>query len=200
MTDQVTSPGGPGRRGRPGLTAEAWAEAALTAITEAGPDAVNVEELARVLGVTKGSFYWHYRSRADLIAAALTLWERRNTDRYLTEIADIPDPAHRLRRLISNAVTLSQRRNAYAALSQIDSEPVQAVLQRVAEQRIAFLTGLYTDLGLPPRRARLLARLAYATYIGLMRITAEAPAEPLSTQDLEALTDETTRALLPPAQ
>ena len=33
-----------------------------------------------------------------------------------------------------------------------------------------------------------------------MRITAEAPAEPLSTQDLEALTDETTRALLPPAQ
>jgi AcrR family transcriptional regulator len=200
MTDQATGRDGPGRRGRPGLTAEAWAEAALTAITEAGPDAVNVEELARVLGVTKGSFYWHYRSRADLIAAALTLWERRNTNRYLAEIADIPDPADRLRRLIGNAVSLSQRRNAYAALSQIDSEPVHAVLQRVAGQRIAFLTGLYTDLGLPPRRARLLARLAYATYIGLMRITAEAPTEPLSTQDLEALTDETTRALLPPAQ
>jgi hypothetical protein len=40
----------------PGLTAEAWAEAALTAITEAALYAVNVEELARVLGVTKGSF------------------------------------------------------------------------------------------------------------------------------------------------
>ena len=72
----------------------------------------------------------------------------------------------------------------YAALSQADSEPVQAVLQRVAEQRIAFLTGLYADLGLPPQRARLLARLAYSTYIGLMRITAEAPAAPLSTEDL----------------
>jgi AcrR family transcriptional regulator len=200
MADRAASRGGPGRRGRPGLTAEAWAEAALTAITDTGLDAVNVEELARALGVTKGSFYWHYGSRADLIAAALTLWERRDTDGYLSEIANIPDPAERLRRLIANAVRLSQRRNVYAALSQADSEPVQEVLQRVAEQRIAFLTGLYADLGLPPQRARLLARLAYATYIGLMRMTAEAPAAPLSTEDLEALTDEATRALLPPAR
>ena len=200
MADRAASRGGPGRRGRPGLTAEAWAEAALTAITDTGLDAVNVEELARALGVTKGSFYWHYGSRADLIAAALTLWERRDTDGYLSEIANIPDPAERLRRLIANAVRLSQRRNVYAALSQADSEPVQEVLQRVAEQRIAFLTGLYADLGLPPQRARLLARLAYASYIGLMRLTAEAPAAPLSTEDLEALTDEATRALLPPAR
>ena len=200
MADRAASRGGPGRRGRPGLTAEAWAEAALTAITDTGLDAVNVEELARALGVTKGSFYWHYGSRADLIAAALTLWERRDTDGYLSVIANIPDPAERLRRLIANAVRLSQRRNVYAALSQADSEPVQEVLQRVAEQRIAFLTGLYADLGLPPQRARLLARLAYATYIGLMRMTAEAPAAPLSTEDLEALTDEATRALLPPAR
>ena len=200
MADRAASRGGPGRRGRPGLTAEAWAEAALTAITDTGLDAVNVEELARALGVTKGSFYWHYGSRADLIAAALTLWERRDTDGYLSEIANIPDPAERLRRLIANAVRLSQRRNVYAALSQADSEPVQEVLHRVAEQRIAFLTGLYADLGLPPQRARLLARLAYATYIGLMRMTAEAPAAPLSTEDLEALTDEATRALLPPAR
>jgi AcrR family transcriptional regulator len=200
MADQVGDRGGRPRRGRPGLTAEAWAEAALTAITESGLDAVNVEELARALGVTKGSFYWHYRSRADLIAAALALWERRDTGGYLSEIANIAGPADRLRRLIANAVRLSQRRNVYAALTQVDAEPVQAVLQRVAEQRIAFLTGLYADLGLPPQRAARLARLAYATYIGLMRIPVEAPAAPLSTEDLDAFTDETTRALLPPAQ
>ncbi len=200
MADHVTSLGAPGRRGRPGLTAEAWAQAALTTITEAGLDAVNVEDLARELGVTKGSFYWHYSSRADLIAAALTLWEQRDTGGYLSEIADISDPADRLRRLIANAVRLSQRRNVYTALSQVESGPVQVVMERVAQQRITFLTGLYADLGLPPQRARLLARLAYATYIGLMRIAAEAPATPLSADDLEALTDEATRALLPPTQ
>jgi AcrR family transcriptional regulator len=200
MAEHAARRDGPGRRGRPGLTAEAWAGAALTAITEAGLDAVNVDELARALGVTKGSFYWHYSSRADLIAAALTLWERRDTGGYLAEIANIPDPADQLRRLIANAVRLSQRPNMYAALSQADSEPARAILQRVAGQRIAFLTGLYADLGLPPQRARLLARLAYATYIGLLRITAETPDAALSTPDLQALIDETTRALLPPAQ
>jgi hypothetical protein len=56
MAGRVASPGGPGGRGRPGLTAEMWAEAALTAITEAGLYAANVKELARVLGVTRGSF------------------------------------------------------------------------------------------------------------------------------------------------
>jgi AcrR family transcriptional regulator len=203
MADHVASrEGGRGRRGRgrPGLTAEEWADAALTAITEAGPGAVNVEELARVLGVTKGSFYWHYDSRADLIAAALVLWERRDTGGYLSEIEKIPDPADRLRRLIANAVRLSQRRNVYAALSQVDSEPVRTVLQRVAEQRIAFLTDLYAEVGLQDQRAQMLSRLAYATYIGLMRISVEAPTAPLSAEDLEALTAEATRALLPPVQ
>ena len=147
--------------------------------------------------MTKGSFYWHYASRAELIAAALELWERRDTGGYLAQIAGIAD---RLRRLIANAVALSQRPNVYAALSQPGSGPARAVLHRVAAQRIAFLTGLYADLGLPPARARLLARLAYATYIGLMRLPAETPATPLTTQDQAALTNETTRAVLPPAQ
>ena len=69
-------------------------------------------------------------------------------------------------------------------------------MQRVAEQRIAFLTDPYAELGLPDQRAQMLSRLAYATYIGLMRISPEAPAPPLRPEDLEALTDEVTRALI----
>ena len=45
------------------LTAEDWARAALEAIAEDGVTAVAVEPLARSLGVTKGSFYWHFANR-----------------------------------------------------------------------------------------------------------------------------------------
>ena len=48
------------------LTAANWAEAALDAIAENGIEAVAVEPLARRLGVTKGSFYWHFTHREAL--------------------------------------------------------------------------------------------------------------------------------------
>ena len=51
------------RSGR--LSADDWAQAALEQIAEQGVAAVAVEPLARRLGVTKGSFYWHFPSRED---------------------------------------------------------------------------------------------------------------------------------------
>src|SRR5690606_21017046 len=57
------------------LSADDWAEAALDLIAEQGVAAVAVEPLARRLGVTKGSFYWHFPSRDALLQAALERWE-----------------------------------------------------------------------------------------------------------------------------
>ena len=57
------------------LSAEDWALAALDVIAESGLAAVAVEPLARRLGVTKGSFYWHFPSREALLVAALERWE-----------------------------------------------------------------------------------------------------------------------------
>ena len=52
-----------------------WMRAARRALLERGPDAVRVEPLARELGVTKGSFYWHFTDRAELLEALLAEWE-----------------------------------------------------------------------------------------------------------------------------
>jgi CubicO group peptidase (beta-lactamase class C family) len=52
-----------------------WLRAARKALLRHGPDGVRVEPLARVLGVTKGSFYWHFRDRKALLDALLHDWE-----------------------------------------------------------------------------------------------------------------------------
>lgn len=60
---------------RGSLTAEDWVRAAKRTIEERGVGAVAVEPLAKKLGVTKGSFYWHFENRDALLKATLERWE-----------------------------------------------------------------------------------------------------------------------------
>src|SRR5829696_7875137 len=78
------------------LKAEDWVGAARAAMAEGGVEAVAVEPLARRLGVTKGSFYWHFQSRDELLAAALGEWERTGTEGLIARLDEIEDPRRRL--------------------------------------------------------------------------------------------------------
>src|SRR5690606_6204362 len=89
--------GKPERSGR--LSAEDWAQAALDLIAEQGVAAVAVEPLARRLGVTKGSFYWHFPSREALLQAALERWEHVEQEAVFGALERVPDPRERLRAL-----------------------------------------------------------------------------------------------------
>jgi AcrR family transcriptional regulator len=64
-------------RGR--LEKKDWMRAARLALLEGGPSAVRVETLARKLGVSKGSFYWHFRDREALLEALLREWEEEKS-------------------------------------------------------------------------------------------------------------------------
>jgi AcrR family transcriptional regulator len=52
-----------------------WIEAAAAALAGGGVEAVRVEAVARQLGVTKGSFYWHFADRPALLDSLLSRWE-----------------------------------------------------------------------------------------------------------------------------
>src|SRR4051794_23961543 len=86
------------------LSAQDWARAALKAIAAGGLAAVGVEPLARTLGVTKGSFYAHYRNRDELITAALDEWGRSHGEEGLAHFAAIADPARRVRGVLTAVV------------------------------------------------------------------------------------------------
>src|SRR3954471_16809595 len=84
------------------LRPEDWTKAALAAIADKGTANVSVERLARELGATKGSFYWHFKDRPALITAALDRWEHEYTDRIIERLSDVSDPRERLRRLLTS--------------------------------------------------------------------------------------------------
>lgn len=64
--------------GRRTLSREDWIRAALKVLQKGGVAGVKVDRLARTLKVTRGSFYFHFNGRKDLLAALLAEWRRRN--------------------------------------------------------------------------------------------------------------------------
>ncbi len=63
------------------LTRDDWLDAAFHGVVEGGFDAVRVLVLADRLGVTRGSFYWHFTDHADLIQALLARWRTQEIER-----------------------------------------------------------------------------------------------------------------------
>ncbi len=63
----------------PQLSRDDWIVAALRVLVDEGIEAVQIARLARDLKVTRGSYYWHFKERKDLLAALLEEWSARNT-------------------------------------------------------------------------------------------------------------------------
>ena len=158
------------------LTAEAWAEAALEVIATSGLDAVGVEPLARRLGVTKGSFYWHFENRDALLRAALERWEKAETVDIVERVGPEPDPYMRIVKLFKAANASYRAGRLYLAIAAAEDKPmVQSFVRRVSQQRMEYLYECYRALGYSEASAAHWARFAYATFMGNLQIGRDTP-------------------------
>jgi AcrR family transcriptional regulator len=173
------------------LSREDWAGAALAALAGDGLAGVAVEPLARRLGASKGSFYWHFRDRGELIAATLELWERRDTTEVIAALETIPDPRERLRQLARSAfVRAAAGHDAQPGVLAAAADPrVAPVLERVTRTRLAFLERQFQALGLDPAAARARARMAYALYVGLGDLRRATPQAPMTEAEVAAIVE-----------
>ena len=188
---------------RESLTAADWTRAALSALARGGLPAVAVEPLAKELGATKGSFYWHFADRQALLEATLQLWERRDTDQVIAAIDEAQDVETRLRNLLHLAFTSvrdSSTDGAGAvelALQASASHPlVSPTLNRVTKRRLALLTRLYAELGLSRTVARDRGLIAYTAFLGHVQLAHATPELLPSGRPFAAHVDQVVDALL----
>ena len=80
------------------------AQSALELFAERGFDEVTIDDIAARAGVTKGSFYSHYKSKHEIILAACSHYYRTYQQQVHAEIASLADPMDRLRRVIEFSV------------------------------------------------------------------------------------------------
>lgn len=180
------------------LSREAWGEAALEALAVGGLEAVAVEPLARRLGVTKGSFYWHFPSREALLREALALWEKRETVDVRAGVDELADPYERIVRLFKQGNASYKAGRLYLALAASTDDPVVGeVVRRVSSNRLAFLHRCYLDLGLSASEAHLWSTFAYATFIGNQQVHRDTPEQFPAGEDFRAYFKLMLKTLIP---
>jgi AcrR family transcriptional regulator len=180
------------------LSAEDWEDAALNLIADQGVGAVAVEALARQLGVTKGSFYWHFRTREALLQAALERWEQYGEREVINQIEAIPNPRERLPELFRRVAHELKPHRVYAALLKaLDHPQVVPVMARVSQRRMEFLHTAYSQAGLPQTEALNRARLTYAAYVGFLQLNFTLGLPRISHEEFDAYVEHMIRTLIP---
>jgi AcrR family transcriptional regulator len=152
-------------------SARDWVRAAGRRLASGGIGAVAVETLARDLAVTKGSFYWHFRDRAALLAALLADWARHATEPLLRRLEGSTlasaAPRARLSRLAATVAGEGAGALDPAIRAWAHHDPAAArAVRGVDEARLAFIAGEFRSLGFTPAAAWTRARLFYLHLLG----------------------------------
>lgn len=157
----------------PRLGRDDWLDAAYLAVVEGGFDQVRVLTLADTLGVTRGSFYWHFSDHAELLQALLQRWQKREIDADLALQAETTDdPQADLMHLLDAALArggadLKDMRFELALRGLGRREPAVAkMLVEVDEARMSLLESKFGRLIGDPQRATELAVLFYLAITG----------------------------------
>ena len=158
--------------GKAALSRTAWVEAATQVLVDQGIDHVRVDVLAQQLGVTRGSFYWHFQNREDLLREVLQQWRRLATielSRRLVE-GGLSDPRAQLRDMIS----LPHRGRAASRAARIElairawarrDALAREALDEADSSRLQVHTDTFLRLGFAAEEARLRAWVTYSTEV-----------------------------------
>jgi AcrR family transcriptional regulator len=157
--------GGDGR-----LDRRAWIEAAYALLVEQGVEGVRVLPLARRLGVTRGSFYWHFKSRRELLEALVDLWRNKNTRAVIDAVRrparDLPERfLHIARCWLDQSIYDPRLDIAFRDWARRDRR-ILGLVHKADEARIAAFAELFQANGETARMALVRARIVYYMQMG----------------------------------
>lgn len=169
-SDAVKRPSTEPKRAASRLGREDWIGAARRALIRAGVGEVKVDVLARALRVTRGSFYWHFKDRDDLLCALLASWVHTNTEPFQRVLkADTSNPVVQYRRFLEIWIRATEFDPAYDSAVRDwarTSSEAAARVSRADETRMAILRDILRRMGYGAVEAEVRARVTYYHQVG----------------------------------
>lgn len=145
-----------------------WLAAGMAALCEAGPAAIKAEPLASRLGVSKGSFYWHFRDVPAFHDLLLSEWEARAVSR--AEVAE-GGAVSQLRALAQDLADPAPQDQAVRSWAQ-SHKAARTAVRRVDEARLTLLRDLLGETGIGNPE---MARILYAAAVGMTTLDTARP-------------------------
>lgn len=136
------------------LTRKNWIEHGFDVLRYEGHERLKAEPMAKALGVSRGSFYWHFPSLGDFHEALLNMWRNENTLDIISQLEKLPDAQTKIATLIQMGIDTPQPlENGMRRWGGVNDD-VAAALASVDQIRTDYLTQILIDSGLPEDTAR----------------------------------------------
>ncbi len=145
-----------------------WIRAALATLFENGVGGIKVVVLAEQMGVTSGSFYWHFKKLQDLLDAVLEFWEQDLTNHIIHGAQGFTGaPEERIYNLMEQVILegAAEPDHAISIWAKTDAT-VNDVFHRTIERRHDFAAWMFAQAGFDGEEARTRGRVMVAYLMG----------------------------------
>ena len=148
------------------LTKQDWINSGLRMLATDGASALKVGAMAAALGVSRGSFYWHFKDFSDFRALLLHSWRDRTVDQVNREFEDDGGGPGRLQRLVKRAFFGKRGLDRAIRMWATDEPEVAAMVAAVDASRVDYMAQLLIAAGIDARQAQPRAAFIYWAYLG----------------------------------
>ena len=131
------------------LSKNQWLERALNQLAEKGNLGLSIEELSKAVGVTKGSFYWHFQSRDGFVQDLFDYWADLSTTKVIDYVDRVKGtPSERLLALTKFLIDKDICRYELAIRGWVQIHPVLIpLLEKIDLWRYEYVAGLFKEIG-----------------------------------------------------
>ncbi len=164
------------------LKKEDWLVEGFKLLREFAQDKLRILYLCERLGVTRGSFYHHFKGIEDYIASLMESWEQENTLRLIKSANQGNSPEERMEILAGMIADSDQTIEAAIRSWSFYHPIVKKHLSRVDGLRLTYVEEIFKELGFEPELALKKAKLDYAVLVGVQQLYPDA-----STGELRSL-------------
>ena len=159
-----------------------WLQQALEIFVSEGIDAVRITALSESLGVTRGSFYWHFKNRKELIDALVSYWKSKNTPALINSFDNAEDFSEGILKFFETCVDSTQfdsRLDLAIREWARRSDQIRNQIDQEDTKRIESMQNFFQRFKFSMPEALIRARVLYFTQIGFYALEVQ---EPLSTR------------------